>query len=118
MILITPVEEHHIAGSASRSPQYCALARAIQEHHPDVGQPHVYDHHIVITQPGRRPLPSESTRLSMSTDVRNFVKKHALTTFKPKPFTLVLDTDSLTAYRFDSYSHLKPKGINWWNDAD
>ena len=72
----------------------------------------------MITDLANTFFPRERMRFSTSSDVRNFIVKHTSTTFQPHPFTLVLDTETLTAFRFDSTSHLVPMGINWWTGTD
>ena len=54
----------------------------------------------------------------MSTDVRNFVWKYTLTTFPARPFTIVVDTEAETAFRFDSLTHHRPRAINWFGEKD
>ena len=118
MIYIAEVREEHIKNGARTSTQHCALALAIRESHPNLGEPLVLSKHILLCEiEGERKLRVR-TKLKMSTDVRNFVWKYALTTFPARPFTLVLDTGAKTALRFDSLTHHRPGAINWFGETD
>ena len=118
MIYVVPIRDEHTQNGSHTSPEHCALAIAIREAHPDIGRPFVTAHQIALCDVERGRILRYRTRLRISPDVSNFVRKYTVTTFPARPFTLVLDTGAETAFRFDSLTHHRPGAINWFGEKD